>query len=82
MELTRSIIDKVRLETSEIGKYDLRDTSDGRIVWDQDKAIDKEVELEESEVKMLQGSIHAMDKEGRITLDLLPLVKKILGMEL
>ena len=82
MELARSIIDKVRLDAGEIGEYGLRDTPDGRIIWDQDKAKDKEVGLEESEIKMLQGAIRAMDKEGRVTLESLPLVKKLLGIEL
>jgi len=82
MELARSIIEKVQLGAAEIGEYGLRDTPDGRITWDQNKAKDKEVMLEESEVKMLQGTISAMDKEGRITLESLMLVKKLLGIEL
>lgn len=82
MELARSIIDKVRLGPAEIGEYGLRDTPDGRITWDQERAKDRDVELEESEIKMLQGAIRTMDKEGRVTMDSLPLVKKLLGIEL
>lgn len=82
MELARSIIDKIRLEASEINEYGLRDTSDGRIAWDQAKAKDKEVAFEESEIKMIQGAIRNLDKEGRITMESLPLVKKLLGIEL
>jgi len=82
MELARSIIDKIRLDANEIGDYGLRDTPDGRIIWDQDKAKDKEVGFEESEIKMLHGAIRVMDKEGRVTVELLPLVKKLLGIEL
>ncbi len=82
MELARGIIDKIRLGADEIGEYGIRDTADGRIMWNHDKARLKDVELEEAEITMLQGAIRAMDKEGRVTLELLPLVKRILGMEL
>lgn len=82
MELARSIIDKVQISAKEIGEYSLRDTPDGRIVWDQDKARDIDVELEEAEIKMIQGVIRTMDKEGRVTMESLPLVKKLLGIEL
>lgn len=81
MELARSIIEKVRLDAREVGEYGLRDTPDGRITWDQDKAKDKDVILEDSEIKMLQGTIRTMDKEGRVTLESLVLVKKLLEIE-
>jgi hypothetical protein len=81
MELARSIIDKVRLEASEIGEYGIRDTTDGRITWDQAKARDKDIEMEESEIKMLQSAIRNIDKEGKVTLESLPLVKKLLEIE-
>lgn len=82
MELSKSITDKIRLEAREVGEYEIRDTSDGRITWNQSKAIDKEVELEEAEVKIIQGAIRTLDKEGRITLESLPLVKRLLEIGL
>ena len=82
MELARCIIDKIRLGADEIGEYGIKDTADGRIMWNHDKARLKHVEFEDAEIKMLQGAIRVMDKEGRVTLELLPLVKRILGMEL
>ena len=82
MELARGIIDKIRLGADEIGEYGLKDTSDGRITWNHKKARLKDVELEDAEIKMLQGAIRAMDKEGRVTMESLSLVKRILGMEL
>ena len=81
MELARGIIDKIRLGADEIGEYGIRDTADGRIMWNHDKARAKDVGLEEAEIKMLQGAIRIMDKEGRVTLELLPLVKRILEIE-
>jgi hypothetical protein len=81
MELVQSIIDKVRFSATEISEYALVDTPDGHVSWDQAKARDKDIEMEESEIKMIQGAIRNIDKEGKVTLESLPLVKKLLEIE-
>jgi hypothetical protein len=82
MELVQSIIDKVRFSATEISEYALVDTPDGHVSWDQAKARDYGVMLENAEIKILRKIIRLMDNGKLVSLDNLPLVKKILAIEL
>jgi hypothetical protein len=82
MELVQSIIDKVRFSATEISEYALVDTPDGHVSWDKTKARDYGVMLENAEIKILRKIIRLMDNGKLVSLDNLPLVKKILAIEL
>jgi hypothetical protein len=81
MILVASLLSKIRLTPDEITEYGLVDTPDGRITWDKDKVKEKYIELDVSEIKVLRDAIYILDKAGQITLDSLPMVKKVLAIE-
>lgn len=81
MTLVDSLLNRIRLTPDEITEYELSDTPDRRIIWNTEKARDKDIEFNASEIKVLRDTIHALDKEGKITLESLPMVKKILAVE-
>lgn len=80
MDIVKSLQEKIRFKPGEIDEYELKDLSDGRVSWNKAKAKDKEFILEDSEIRVLQKGVDILDKEKRITLDLVDLAKRILDI--
>ena len=82
MEFVKSLHDKIKFTPSEIEEYELQDRPNGTVVWNTSKAKDAktEIELEEVEIQMLQRGIEKLDKEKKITLSMIDLVRRILDL--
>ena len=79
MELARGILDKTRITAEEVAEYGLRDTADGKITWDKEKAQEKAFTLEDVEINLLQNGVNDLDRKGEITIDIAPLARRILN---
>lgn len=77
--LVRDIQKKVTLTQAEIKKYNFRQLQD-KFVWDE-KGKGKDIEFTEAEVSMLKGEIDKLDKENKITQDILNVCLKIKNYE-
>jgi len=77
MILMKGIKEKVQISSDEANKIGLTDTGNGRIVWDVKKAKDKDVQFNESEIKLLKKGVETLDKAERITEESLELALKI-----
>ena len=77
MDIVKSLQEKIRFKPAEIDEYELKDLSEGRVSWNKAKAKDKTFALEDSEIRVLQKGVDLLDKEQRITLDLVDLAKPI-----
>lgn len=79
MELARGILEKTRIGADEVGEYELHDTPDGKITWNQEKAKEKEFVLEDVEIKLLHSGVADLDRRGEISMDIAPLARRILN---
>lgn len=66
MLLVKSIQGKVELTASEISDWNVRQEND-MILWDKEKACDKEIYFENSELTLLKKQVEELDKEKKIT---------------
>ena len=74
--LVKDIKEKVDLSQSEFKTIEFRKYG-GKYIWDNEKAKDKEVDFTESELNLLRTQIDKMDKEKKITQEILSLCLKI-----
>ena len=77
MTIVRSLQEKIKFTPKEIREYELKDLSDGKISWNKAKGKDTTFPLEDPEIRVLQKGVDILDKEQRITLDLVDLAKRI-----
>lgn len=75
--IVKDIKKKVDLSQSEFKEINLK-VSEGKYTWNN-KAKDKEVDFTESELSLLKSQIDKLDKEKKITQDILSLCLKIKG---
>lgn len=80
MEVVKSLQEKIRFTPAEIDEYELKDLPGGKIVWNTSKEKDREYVLEDSEIKVLQKGIDQLDKEGKITLTMVDLARRIMNI--
>jgi hypothetical protein len=76
--LIRDVSRKVQMDQAELKEIDFKSSSTG-FVWDGEKAKgkDKEIEFSEAELNMLKDQVERLDKEKKISQDLLDLCLKI-----
>lgn len=70
--LVRDIAKKVEFSQEEIKDIDLKQEGN-QITWNPDKNVIKEVDFSESEIAFLKDQVVLMDKEKKITQDMLDL---------
>jgi hypothetical protein len=76
MEVVKNLTSRVRFSAKEIEEYELRDLKDGRVVWDEPKAKERQFQFEDSEILIIQKGIKTLDAQGRVTIFNLDLAKK------
>lgn len=79
-KLARDIIEKVKIGQKEMKKVGLKTTVDNKgrssMTWNE-KAKSKSIELSEMEYDLLKDQIDRLDKDNKITQDILPMCVKI-----
>jgi len=81
MEIIRGLKERVRFTPKEIDEFELRDLRNGSVVWDGSKAKLREFRFEDSEIKLIKKGVQILDKEERVTDEILDLAKKILSIK-
>jgi hypothetical protein len=74
--LCRSIFEKTQLNSADITRLDLKTESD-KITWDSIKDEGLDIIFEPAELKVLKEEVDKLDKENKITRDILSLCLKI-----
>jgi hypothetical protein len=74
--LVKDIKEKVELTQPELKEIDFKPMGT-HYSWDMKKAKDKKVDFTEAELDLLKNEIDKLDKEKKITQDILPLCLKI-----
>lgn len=78
--LVRDINKKIMLEQDEIKDIDFQVREDGRsYIWNEKKAKDKDVDFTEAEIDLLKKEVENLDKDNKITQDVLDVCLKIKG---
>lgn len=78
MILVREIISKSAITSDDIQKTGMIDTPEGNTIWDSSRDPHKEVDFNEKELDLLKESAKIADQEGKITMDNLSLIEKLL----
>lgn len=78
MSLVKDIGEKVKLSQDEIEKIGLKQEN-SILVWSGEKAkdMDKEIDFSNSELSFLKSQIDRLDREKKVTVELLGLCQKI-----
>jgi hypothetical protein len=76
--IVKDISDKVKILQDEMKEINLK-LDGGQFTWDNKKAVDKDVEFTDLELQLLKGQVDKLDKENKITMDILDLCLKIRG---
>ena len=74
--LIRDISKKIEIPQDEMKAINLR-PKDGMLLWDEGKGKDIEVKFSALELNLLKGQVDKLDKENKITMDILDLCLKI-----
>lgn len=77
MILCNDLLKKIEFSPEEISRYKLTDQGGGRVVWDQDKEQDKEIEITEEQVSLLKKAASEIDETGKATRFNVSLLAKI-----
>ena len=80
MELAGGIKTKVQFSSKEIGEYELKDSNEGSITWNMQKAVPRAFSFEDVEIALLKKGADLLDKSQMITEGNLPLVKTLKGL--
>jgi len=80
MTIVRSLQEKIKFTPKEIKEFELKDLKDGRVSWNRAKEKDRTFPLEEPEIRVLQKGIDFLDKEQKMTLELVDLAKRIMDI--
>lgn len=70
--LVKEIAKKVELSIEEVTQIELKQIED-QITWNPKKDFEKEVDFTETEMTLLKEQVEVMDKEQRVTQDILDL---------
>lgn len=68
---------KVVFTPEEIEEFELTDSIDGSVSWDKSKEREAEFEFTDSEVAILKKTLQELDKEEKVTNDLLSICIKV-----
>ena len=76
--IVRDISSKIEISADESKKIELKQVSD-KLFWNVEKAgkLEKDFEFSEAEINFLKGRVDEIDKEGKVTLQVLDLFNKI-----
>ena len=77
MLLRRSITEKIKLTAKEISDYNIKSEKPGFITWDENKAVEKDIHMEDAEINLIKKGYAEADKAKKITERLLDLCLKI-----
>lgn len=77
MILISDLLKKAEFTPLEIAELGLKDIGGGRVRWDPRKNPEKTIEITKEQAEILKRASEALDNEGKVTLDLLPLLEKI-----
>lgn len=69
-ELKLSSEEKAEISYVESGNY---------IKWDNEKDKDKDINISEDQLSIIKKEIDSLDKKGKISLELIPIIQKING---
>ena len=75
--LVDSVIGKIKITPEEIDLLSMKDTTTGGTVWNVEKETVLNVAFTKAEIEVLNEGIKQADEQKVITLDHLPLIKKI-----
>jgi hypothetical protein len=78
MTVTKDILDKVKISQAEGTEIELERLGGG-FKWNDEKAKDSEIQFTKAETEVMVSHIQLLDKQKKITLELLPLCEKIKG---
>jgi len=76
MMVVKDIQKKVEIGQAEVAAIELRDNEGGGLVWNREKATEKEVEFTDSEAKVMKDHIDKLSKEENIPMAWLDTCKK------
>jgi transposase-like protein len=77
--LVRDISKKVGITQDELKEYGIKSLENGGLTWEKD--AEKEVALSGAELNLLKEQVAKLDKENRVTMELLDLFLKIKEVE-
>lgn len=77
MILCNDLLKKVEFSPEEISLYKLTDQGGGRVVWDQNKEKNKEIEITEEQASLLKKAASEIDETGKATRFNVSLLAKI-----
>lgn len=81
MILVSDLLKKAEFTPEEVAELGLKDIGGGRVRWDPRKNDEKAIEITKEQVEILKKASEDFDKEGKVTLDLLPIFEKIDALE-
>ena len=76
MTLAKSIMDKTTITAEEVSDLNIRVEGD-KTVWKDENEKPISVHFNEAELEILNKNIDKLDKEGKVTIDIMDLIKKI-----
>ncbi len=77
MTTASTIMDLVKFTPQEITDFELKDTLNGGATWNSLKERNIKIELTPEQAELLRKAIAKFDETGEITIDMLPVIKKI-----
>jgi len=81
--IKKEIIEIVGIKSEEFGEYDFKEEEGGRLTWDPKKvAVEKEFELSNAQIKLLQQAVDIRNKGEDIIMMELDTCLKIQKLEL
>lgn len=79
--IKESIIKKIRLTPEEIEKFNVVENDNGTVQWNKHVSTDVDICFTDVEMGLLKSCCNKLDQEKSITMDMLPICKKILGID-
>lgn len=77
MILCNDLLKKIEFSPEEISRYQLTDQGGGRVIWNQEKEEDKDINLTEEQVILLKKASEQIDESGKVTRYNVSLLAKI-----
>lgn len=50
------------------------------VKWDNDKDPNKDIELSSDQIKIIKEAIDELDKQGKVNIEIIPLIQKLNGL--
>ncbi len=81
-QIAKEILEETTIKSEEFEEFDLaEDQANQRITWDIEKIkIEKEFELKKPQTQVLKDAVDKLDKEGKITQQIVDTCTKIRSM--